>query len=272
MTLVNLRPYRNALMLSATLALGLWMGEAEAARSRNPVQAQFGETGATIELARRRRFRLGSRSSSYRVGGFRRGGTCLADGAEVTPLVPPLATDEAGESNEAADLPVDITTAERPVFFVHVPELAEPTQAQFTLQNENATEELANVVFNLSGEEGVVGLQPETLTQELIPGDVYYWQMALQCDAASPDDNPVVQGWITLKEQSDIAEGTVYEQAVTLIEEGIWPDAVTLLAQARLNASDTSAAALAAEDWQAVMEGVGLADFADEPVVDIMRQ
>jgi hypothetical protein len=266
---VNLRPYRNALLLSGTLALGLWIGEAEAVLSRTVLQTQFGETGSTIELARRRRFRLGSRSSRYRVGGFRRGGTCLTDGSEVTPLSPPLAADEL---EAADDLPVDVTTADRPVFFIHVPELAEPTPAQFTLQNEAGTEELANVTFELSGEGGVVGLQPEDLSQELIAGDIYYWQMAVQCSADSPDQNPVVSGWITVADTASPVEGSVYEQAVALVEEGIWQDAVTLLAQARLEATDLESSSLADEDWQAVMEGVGLTDFANEPIVDIMVQ
>ncbi len=267
---MNLRPYRNALMLSATLALGLWIGDAEAARSTTPVQTQFESTGSTIELAsRRRRFSVGSRSSRYRVGGFRRGGTCLADGAEITPLVPPLATEEA---EVASDLPVDVTTADHPIFFIHVPELAASTPAQFTLQNEAGTAELANVTFELSGEAGIVGLQPATFSQELVPGDIYYWQMAIQCSADSPDENPVVQGWITVAENTVALEGTVFDQAVTLVEDGIWQDAVMLLAQARLDASDEAAATVADEDWQAVMEGVGLTAFADEPILGVMQQ
>jgi len=67
------RRHRNALLLSATLTLGLWTGQAEAAQSIRTVQTQFENTGSTIELARRRRFSLGSRASRYRVGGFRRG-------------------------------------------------------------------------------------------------------------------------------------------------------------------------------------------------------
>ncbi|MDA0267834.1 MAG: DUF928 domain-containing protein [Cyanobacteria bacterium] len=266
---MNLRPYRNALMLSATLALGLWIGEARAATSIHPIQTQFGETGSTIELASRRRFSVGARASRYRVGGFRRGGTCLADGSEVTPLSPPLAAEEL---DAADDLPVDVTTADRPVFFIHVPELAESTPAQFTLQNEAGTEELANATFQLSGEAGIVGLQPATLSQELVPGDIYYWQMAIQCSADSPDQNPVVSGWITVAEKTEPLDGTVFDQAVTLVEDGIWQDAVLLLAQARLNAPDEAAATVADEDWQAVMDGAGLADFADEPIVGIMQQ
>ena len=267
---MNLRPYRNALMLSATLALGLWIGEAEAARSNNPIQTQFEDTDSVIELAsRRRRFSVGSRSSRYRVGGFRRGGTCLADGSEVTPLSPPLAAEEV---EAADDLPVDVTTAANPVFFIHVPALAEPTPAQFTLQNEAGTEELANVTFELSGESGVVGLQPETLSQALVAGDIYYWQMAVECSADSPDENPVVSGWITVAEPTEALAGTVYEQAVTLVEDGIWQDAVMLLAQARLNATDAEAVTVADEDWQVVMEGVGLTDFAAEPIVGILQQ
>ncbi|MGD1908105.1 MAG: DUF928 domain-containing protein [Leptolyngbyaceae cyanobacterium] len=266
---MNLRSYRNALVVSATLALGLWIGEAEAVLSRTTLQTQFEETGSTIELARRRRFSLGSRSSRYRVGGFRRGGTCLAEGSEVTPLSPPLLTEELEAED---DLPVDVTTADRPVFFVHVPELEAPTPAQFTLQNEAGTEELANITFELSGEDGVVGLQPADLSQELVIGDIYYWQMAVQCSADSPDENPVVSGWITVAENVDSAEGSNYDQAIALVEAGIWQDAVTLLAQARLEATDVEASTVADEDWQAVMEGVGLTDFADAPIVEIMAE
>ncbi|NJN22090.1 MAG: DUF928 domain-containing protein [Leptolyngbya sp. RL_3_1] len=266
---MNLRPYRNALMLSATLALGLWIGEVKAAISFNPAQTQFGETGSAIDLASRRRFRLGSRSSNYRLGGFSRNGGCFAE--EMTPLAPPLATaDEV-----AADaLPIDVTTKTRPIFFVHMPEMvAEPISVQLTLQDEAGTQELASARFEAPDESGIIGLQPTTFSEEMIPGEIYLWQMSVNCKPTeSTESTAVVEGWITLAEPSEPSEGSIFEQAVTLIEDGIWQDAVMLLAQARLNAPDAAAIAVADGDWQVVMEGVGLADFADEPILGIMQQ
>ncbi len=264
------RAHLNTLMLAATLAVSPWVGIAHAKLTPNPAQPQFGGIDSTLELASRRRFRLGSRSSRYRVGGFRRGGSCLADGQTITPLVPPLPEASPDAATVADDdVPVDVTTEARPVFFVHVPELTAPTTVQFTLQDEFGTEELTNLTFDLPEEDGVIGLQPLTLSKELDLDEIYYWQMAVQCNVDSPDENPVINGWILRTEQTADLQGTVFEQAATLAEEGIWQDAVTLLAQARLNAPNDAAAAA---DWQALMEGVGLSDFADEPVVEILQQ
>ena len=227
---MNLRPYRNALMLSAALALGPWVGNATARLSLNPAQTQLRDIGTTLALASRRQFRLGSRSSRYRVGAFRRGGNCLAEGQKITPLVPPSTdadTPPPADGHEAeTDTPiaVDLTTATRPVFFIHVPPTTEPTSVQFTLQDAPGTEELANFTFELPEEPGVIGVQPMTLSRELPPGEPFTWQMAMQCNAEDLDGNPVISGWIMRTAQTAALQGNTFNQAATLAEAGIWQD------------------------------------------------
>ncbi|NJN20160.1 MAG: DUF928 domain-containing protein [Leptolyngbya sp. RL_3_1] len=159
-----------------------------------------------------------------------------------------------------------------PCASIQIGNTTEPTLVQFALKNEHGTEELVNATFEISGEAGVIGFQPITLSQELNAGESYYWQMTVRCDVDVPERNPIIDGWITRAEQPDGWQGRGFERAVTFLEAGIWQDAVTLLAQARLYASDATAAAIADEDWQVILEGVGLGDFANEPIVAIIQQ
>lgn len=253
---------RRGLGLGAiALAIGTVVpsGAAIAALSPTPAApAAIGNTGHSLELARIR-LRLGSRSSRYRVGGFRRGGSCLPEGQELLPVVPPLPEDQV----ENGEDPVDLTASDSPVFWVYVPAMEDAKTAQFTLQDELGTEELANVEFDLSGEEGIVGIKADL---DAVESDVYYWQMAIQCSADSPDENPVVSGWIT---QTDlpVPDGTPSEQASFYAENGVWQDAVSILALALYDsASDPSAIA----DWQALMTAAGLDEFATAPIVQVV--
>jgi len=128
------------------------------------------------------------------------------------------------------------------------------------------------MTFELSGEAGIIGIQPTELSQELNLGEAYYWQMAIQCSVDSPDENPIVSGWITRTDGAEDLGGTTFEQAASLVEVGIWQDAVTLLAQARLDAPDEAAKITADEDWQVMMDEVGLSDFANTPILEIVQK
>ncbi|WP_008317326.1 DUF928 domain-containing protein [Leptolyngbya sp. PCC 6406] len=254
---------RNSMMLAIALTLGLSAGGADAALSPGISRFQLGGTGATLELALR--LNLGSRPSRYRVGGFRRSGSCLAEGQELVPLVPPLAREQADDID-----PVDLTVSSSPTLWVHVPDLNGAKTAQFTLQDELGTHELVSAEFELSGQSGVVGIKTSSLgSEELQVGEIYYWQMAVECNVNTADGNPVVSGWISRTTLAGVpVTGTPSQQATFYAENGIWQDAVSTLATARYQ--DPANGTVSA-DWRSLMESAGLVEFSGAPVVQVVE-
>lgn len=244
-------------LLLATLA------PANAAVSPTPPSQGLGRIGASVELAQVR-LRLGSRPSRFRVGGFRRSGTCLVADQEVVPLVPPAAPGQLSED----EVPVDLTTSATPIIWVYVPAMDGARTAQFTLQDEMGTAELVNTTFELSGEAGIVGIPTAAVAElSLEAGELYYWQMAVDCGTTSAEGNPVVSGWLSRTTLENSPTGTLAQQASVYAANGIWQDALSALALARY--AEPTNSTISAE-WRSLMESAGLDTFATTPVVQMV--
>lgn len=210
-------------------------------------------------LARRQRlkFRVGVRPSRYRMGGFSRAASC-GDQKQLTALVPPPHSQEKVANNETV---VDKTAADHPTFFVHLPAVPNGT-AQFTLQNEAGTEQLHSVKFNLPSKPGVVGIALPPTARALQVGQKYVWQVAVACDPDDASSNSVVSSWV------ERVKSPGNQSAGDLAEQGIWQDAVTILAMQRYqNPGDRAAA----EDWAALMEDAGLPQFKQAEIVQLVK-
>ncbi len=283
-------------LLPGALALGIVAGDPAMAASH--LQPTLSPSMGGLQVASRLRLRLGSRPSRYRLGAFRRGASCLPEGAELTALISPvvpapepaaaaataaamtpdetsLGADEPFLEDELAPdltVPVDATVAERPAFFVYIPALDSPTTAQFTLQTDPtdplAVEELVNVRFTVSGEEGIVGIQlPETV-QPLETDRQYYWQMSVECNAEKLTENPVISGWVQRVILDEPLPDTAAQQVVFYAEKGIWQDALSTLAMLRYQHPNNPAVTT---DWQELMDSAGLDVFADQPFVQVIN-
>jgi Domain of Unknown Function (DUF928) len=216
--------------------------------------------GTLIAASRRRlRFRVGVRPSRHRVGGYSRAALC-SNQQMLTALVPPPQSQE-GVSDKAAT--VDKTTAERPTFFVHLPALS-PTTAQFTLQNEAGTEQLHSVKFKLTGKPGLVGITLPANAPALKVGQKYVWQVAVACDPEDASNTIVVSSWVERVKTA----GSGGAAAADLAEQGIWQDSLALLALQRYQKPSDRAVA---EDWAALLEDAGLAQFKQAAIVQMVK-
>ncbi|NJN22091.1 MAG: DUF928 domain-containing protein [Leptolyngbya sp. RL_3_1] len=293
-------------LLLGVLALGIVAGSPGMAALN--LQPNLSNLGEGLQVASRFRLRLGSRPSRYRLGAFRRGASCLPEGAELTALIPPVTSTEPDADIQDADIqaeaelaseeiavdesaladaplnqpenevdpeltvPVDATTVEHPAFFVYIPALDGPTTAQFTLQSDPndplAVEELVNVRFTVSGEEGIVGIWLPETTPPLQTDRQYYWQMSVECNAEKLTENPVISGWVQRVGLDQPLPETAAQQAAFYAEQGIWQDALSTLATLRYGNPDNAAFIT---DWQALMEAAGLEGFADQPIVQMVE-
>ncbi len=254
----------------ASLLLGLGLLSPTGVWAANSFTPALKTAPITLELAQVR-LRLGARPVRYRLGAFRRGAACLGEGTELMPLTPAVTDQEAADEGLSleASLPVDDTTRSHPAFFIYVPPLEEPTTAQFTLQTDPldpaAVEELVSVRFPITQEGGIVGIYlPDTIAG-LEVDHHYYWQMMVECNTEQLTENPVVSGWVhrVTPTATPTATASVAARVTFYAENGLWADALTLLATERYeNPSDRDLTRL----WQDLMVAAGLEAIAPEPL------
>ncbi|MEH1944169.1 MAG: DUF928 domain-containing protein [Nostoc sp.] len=155
------------------------------------------------------------------------------------------------------------TIAEYPSFLFYVPYSSDFAYGEFVLEDE--AENQAIYKISLTGTPGVVSLRLPSKAAPLEIGKRYRWYLNVYCNK----DNQIiadVEGYLK-REQLNPALKTQLEKAtpsqrVTLYRtNGIWYDALSAASELRrTNSQDTS--------WRALLQAVGLNDFATEPKVE----
>ncbi|MEO0457786.1 MAG: DUF928 domain-containing protein [Cyanobacteria bacterium P01_A01_bin.114] len=98
---------------------------------------------------------------------------------------------------------------------------------------------------------------------------VFIWRLSIACEPDSVTDIARFRGGV-VRRVADV-EGTLDERLGHYVEQSIWQDLLTAIAQERYQVSASVAADTAAEtDWDTLMESAGLGAFADIPIVDIL--
>ena len=220
-------------------------------------------TKATL-MARRWGFRFRVRSSRYRRGGFARAGAGCPT-ANLTPLTPTIGSEGEDLGDQA---PSYLTAADHPTFFVHVPPLP-ATKGKLTLSRPDLPlmqQSIYETEFDLNGQAGIVGIQIPESAPALEMGATYLWQVSVDCN---PDDarflGYAAQGGM-VERVADTA-GTTSERLVFYGNEGIWQDALALLAQQSYQAPTNAASH---EDLASLLDEAGLDAIAHAPVVQMV--
>lgn len=219
-------------------------------------------TVAPTSRATRRRlsFRVGVKPSNYRVGGFAR-----SEGCPVRDQIKTLSAQTTDTASKAADP----TTLDRPVLFVYVPAMT-ASSVQFTIRpNNGRAKDLQNIKFSTTGSAGFVGIElPNSAKLEV--GQQYKWSMAIPC---RPDENDVtktviIEGLVQRVQAPTIVTAAPEERAAIYAEQGIWQDALSTIAQLRLQRPQDASLA---EDWSNLMISAGMTQFAKAPVIGIFK-
>jgi hypothetical protein len=120
--------------------------------------------------------------------------------------------------------------------------------------------------FKVTDTPGAIALTlPSTVKLE--PGKNYHWYLTLNmnCDRVAQAVN--VNGWIQrvkLNNNLPLQQSGDRNQVIMYAENGIWYDAVTLLAQTRSRHPQTE---ILLTEWQKLLADVGLEEFANKPIV-----
>lgn len=163
------------------------------------------------------------------------------------------------------------TLDEYPTFYWYVPQIGAQA-AEFVLLDEN-NDEVYLTTFQISNQPGLISLSlPENAGfPALAVGENYHWYFSLICDFDDRSGDLYTDGWI---QRTTIEPGSSLEtqlstapedmHAAIYAEEGIWFNALDLLAQSQIADPND---AQSKTKWSTLLTSVDLADLIDEPFV-----
>ncbi|WP_190640734.1 DUF928 domain-containing protein [Oculatella sp. FACHB-28] len=193
-----------------------------------------------------------------RRGGGARRGDCPAPSIELTALVPmtEVPTETLPETYVGGS-----TTVEYPTFWFYVPYLQTANlSAEFILQNDTGQDVYRITSADLPAFEHTPGIISISLPSTIAPleiGRVYQWYFKLNCGTEAP---MYVQGGIErIPLDPDLAyqlaHASPQERVNLYLENDIWYDAITMLAQLhRINSSNTTIESA----WINLLQSIGL--------------
>lgn len=159
-------------------------------------------------------------------------------------------------------------TSKHPTIWFYVP-YRSGTYAEFILQDKGGTE-IYRGSNPLKSTPGVIGYDiPPMTTANLKPGELYKWFLKVKCNPEGSTDD-YVQGWLQWfaldsSIENELRTAEPLERAWIYAEQGIWYDALNILAELRYEAPENTANATA---WNDLLQQVGLSHLSKEAVVD----
>ncbi len=190
-------------------------------------------------------------------GASRDGGKCTQEAERLSPSVTPLRP-----ANQQG-----LTVAERPTFFVYVPETS-AKKSFFTLKDK--TEDYYyQATLPLPQSSGIVSFQLPSEAPALTVGKSYAWTFVTICGQKLAVDDPSVGGQIQRIEPNphltnQLKNVSPLERAALYGAKGIWYDTVATLAE--LKRSQPHNSTLAAT-WENLLKSVGLEAIATQPLL-----
>ncbi|MBN3870345.1 MAG: DUF928 domain-containing protein [Nostoc sp. JL33] len=172
----------------------------------------------------------------------------------LTALVPIYANSE---------LVFGTTIAEHPSFLFYVPYASNFASGEFVLEDEAQNQTIYKT--SLTGTPGVVNLRLPSKAAPLGIGKQYRWYFNIYCQK----DKQIIanlEGYVKREQlkpalKSQLEKATPRQQVSLYAANGIWYEALSAASELRrTNSQDTS--------WTALLQAVGLNDFATEPKVE----
>lgn len=192
------------------------------------------------------------------AGGASRGGGCpqevIAEGGCVIPVMP--------NTKEG------LTVAERPTFFVYVPETSAKEIFFSLVDDNNNTQYQTKIPITSKG--GVVAFKLPDSAPALAVGKNYQWTFIVIGEKGLRPDSPGAQGGIKRIEPNSTLSGelqnkNLVERAGVYAKHGIWYDTLASLAEAKHSQSGSENVV---PIWQDLLTSVGLTEIANKPLLN----
>ena len=167
-----------------------------------------------------------------------------------------------------------LTVSDRPTFWVYIPYTqAEASYGEFSLQD--GDNEIYRTRFSLPAKPGIIGVRVPSTVPPLAVGKHYRWYVDINCSATSSDDLSTPASLTGIVERVSFSADFARElkttsnplhQIATYAKYGIWYDAVTELAQLRLEQPENSTLKQA---WNKLLRDrhVNLSEISSEPIL-----
>jgi hypothetical protein len=205
---------------------------------------------------------------SRKGGGTRDGYICsaLEINERLSALVP------AVESEQAISHVWGLTVAASPTLWFYLPYLPQDIKVgELALWDETDREprnyqQIYQGTFTVTETPGAIALSlPPTVKLE--PDKNYHWYLSLNMNCNGDNQSVDVNGWIQkVKLNHNVSvpqQSSERERVILYAQEGIWYDALTLLAQLRRRHPETKTLLA---DWKQLLRDAGLEEFATKAI------
>ena len=192
----------------------------------------------------------------HRIGGGSRG-NCIANKGQLVALVP--------------ENSVGMTASTTPQLFFYVPQTTKPHLIEFVVRD-GQDELVYETLLKTRDRAGVIAIElPENLQQKsLKPNENYHWYLSMICNQQKRSHDIVVEGWLKRIEiepslSQKLQNANPLEQATFYQQQGIWHDALAVVAQEQKTANNRGAARA---KWTELLNALGLGELADRPFIE----
>lgn len=192
-------------------------------------------------------------------GASRDGGICPQDAIIPSTSMKPLMPENQG----------GLTVADRPTFFVYVPETSAKT-VLFVLKDETETEDYYyQKTIPIARTAGIISVKLPSDAPAMEIGKRYRWSFVLLCGGDLRPDSPGIEGQIQRVAENpalsnQLKNSSLLERAALYGKDGLWYDTLTSLAELRRSQpQDTTLAAT----WEDLLKSVGLEAIATKPLL-----
>lgn len=183
---------------------------------------------------------------------------------QTNPLIGLVYQKTVDEANRKTDV-WGQTTLQQPSFWFYIGYLP-PAHAEFIVQNQDG-EEMSSQSFKLSGTPGIVQfhLPSEVSLQK---NKFYHWYLKIRCNPQGSTDD-FVEGWVQKVEldaaiERQLNPSAPLNNAAIYAENGIWYDALTVLAELRRDKPNDSVITTA---WTDLLQSVDLNNIVQKPII-----
>lgn len=221
-----------------------------------------------------------------RKGGAGRGLCPIGEGYEYLTALVPIIQGSSSESETSGTTTSEsvfgLTVDEHPTFWFYIPYLLTPkcyaefTLVEFELEDNELTDNKGKEIYKTTltdsgNSSGVVGIELPSTAAKLQAGKMYQWKLSYYPGIHNPI---AVSGWVQLVEldsslENQLEQATSLEKAVIYAQAGIWYNALTELAESRIQ--DPEEEELKTE-WEKLLKAVDLEAIAQEPILDFGDQ
>jgi hypothetical protein len=174
-------------------------------------------------------------------------------------LAPQFSQNAPGQTSETSVWGKTISAY--PTFWFFIPATQPSTKIEFSIQDRE--EDIYRVNIPFSPQPGIIGIKIPTTQKPLQLDRNYHWTLKAKiCDGTATVNRVHVDGWITKVELPKI----IFQpnSSELYINNGIWYDAVTSLAQQRLQQPND---ARISQNWRDLLESVNLTEVANQPLI-----